>query len=155
MTTLTWFHTNPTKSDWTSKMPSYSANNTYLFSNISTNDQWKKTRFAYGGEYSSTSGNAFNGTSSSKMLCKIYNKAGTTSTLSDYECKLCYNGTWYGAYHNSDHRLYAGSSYTLGSDSNHGDNLILEDLKGKTVYRIYFEWDNGNPKISLAEGEAL
>ncbi len=149
MATLTWFHTNPSKSDWSTKMPSYSNSNTYLYSNISTNNAWKKTRFAYGGEYSGRSGNAFNGTSSSNMVCKLYCKAA-----GNYECKLCYNNTWYGAYKDADKRLNVGGSYTLGSDNNHQENVILTGLKAKTVYRIYFSWDNGNPRLSLAEGEA-
>ncbi len=152
MATLTWFHTNPSKSDWNTKMPSYSASNTYLECNISTNNQWKKTRFAYGGEYSNKAGNAFNGTSSSKMLCKIYCKAA-----GDYEMVLYNNGQCYKAYKSGEPNLYAGGSYTLGlggDGSDYNKNLYLKNLKAKTVYRIYFEWDNGRPKVSLAEGEA-
>ncbi|MEE3333029.1 MAG: hypothetical protein VZR54_01985 [Ruminococcus sp.] len=158
MATLTWFHTKPGDSDWNSKIPTYSSSNTYLWSNISTNNKWKKTYFAYDGEYDTSSygDNAFKNTNSGNMLCKIYNKANVGNNASDYEFKIYYNGTWYGAYNDGDKRIYpGGSSYTLGSDANHTSNLILKDLKNKTVYRVYMTFDNGNPKVSIAEGEAL
>lgn len=141
MATLTWFNTSPSQSSWsgTSVMPNYSASNTYMYTNMATDNTWNKTRFAYGG--------ALSGTSSSKQICKFYNKSANST--SDYEMKLCLNGTWYGAYSDSDHRLYNGNSYTLGSDNNHQDNLILEDLAPKSVYRFTLEWDNGNPKITM------
>ena len=232
MATLTWFNTNPTNTSvWNdsnhSVMPYYSSDKTYLFSNLSTNNQWKKTRFAYGGTLS--------GTSSSKMICKLYNKVsapknriyfkkpndwstvkayfwggtgnytswpGSAMTLqaadvyyidipdgaptnvqfnngtdehkydglsiqggkmfddgswqthvSDFEMKLVNNGTFYGAYSEGDKRIFPGNSYTLGTGNNYNENLIIKELKDQTVYRFYFDWDNGNPRISLEEGE--
>lgn len=157
MTTLTWFHTNPTKTDWTTKMPSYSGSNTYIYGNFSTNNVWKKTRFAYGGEYSSTSGDDFNGSSSTHMLCKIYCKAGN-----DYEFKLCYNGNWYGAYNDGDKRVTPNSNYYIDGtlipnnygltlDDNHTSNFIVKGINAGDILRIYF--DTSEMKLYFAKGE--
>ena len=157
MATLTWFHTNPTKSDWSSKMPSYSASNTYIHGNFSTNNAWKDTRFAYGGEYSNTANNAFNGSSSTHMLCKIYCKAGN-----DYEFKLCYNGNWYGAYNSGDKRVTPNNNYYIDGtlipnnygltlDSNHTSNFIMKGINAGDVIRIYL--DTNDMKLYFAKGE--
>lgn len=157
MATLTWFHTNPTKSDWNTKMPSYSANNTYLYGNFSTNNAWKKTRFAYDGEYDGTSGNAFNNSSSTHMLCKIYCKAGD-----DYEFKLCYNGNWYGAYKDGDKRVTPNSdyyidgtlipnNYGLTNDTNHQENFIMKGVNAGDIIRVYL--DTNEMKLYFAKGE--
>ena len=244
MATLTWFHTNPNKSDWSTKIPSYSNSSTYLYGNFSTNNRWKKTHFAYDGEFDNNnlSNEAFVGTSSSKMLCKIYNKVskdthklffkntgswsavkayfwggtnqnmaawpGYSMTLykddiyvvdipsgathvqfndgtnnnkfdnitinpgmvynndinskweeqtSDFEMKLVYNGTYYGARSDWDHRLYPENNYTLYSNNGTNgseENITVKNLKHNTVYRFYLSFSNGTPVIHLAEGEA-
>lgn len=157
MTTLTWFHTNPTKGDWSTKMPSYSGSTTYIWGNFSTNNVWKKTRFAYGGEYVSTTGNAFKDSSSTHMLCKIYCKAGN-----DYEFKLCYNGNWYGAYNDGDKRVTPNSNYYIDGtlipnnygltlDNNHTSNFIVKGINAGDVLRIYF--DTNEMKLYFAKGE--
>lgn len=157
MATLTWFHTNPSKSDWNTKMPTYSAANTYLYGNFSTNNAWKKTRFAYDGEYDGTSGNAFNNSSSTHMLCKIYCKAGD-----DYEFKLCYNGNWYGAYKDGDKRVTPNSdyyiddtlipnNYGLTNDTNHQENFIMKGVNAGDIIRVYL--DTNEMKLYFAKGE--
>lgn len=157
MATLTWFHTNPSKTDWNTKMPTYSDANTYLYGNFSTNDAWKKTRFAYDGEYDGTSGNAFNNSSSTHMLCKIYCKAGN-----DYEFKLCYNGNWYGAYKDGDKRVTPNSdyyidgtlipnNYGLTNDSNHQENFIMKGVNAGDIIRVYL--DTNEMKLYFAKGE--
>lgn len=157
MATLTWFHTNPTENDWSSKMPSYTGSNTYIYGNFSTNNVWKKTRFAYGGEYSSTSGNAFNGSSSTHMLCKIYCKAGK-----DYEFKLRYNNNWYGAYNDGDKRVTPNTNYYIDGrlipnnyeltlDNNHTSNFIMKGINAKDIIRIYL--DTNEMKLYFAKGE--
>ncbi len=166
MATLTWFHTNPTKTDWNTKMPSYSASNTYIHGNFSTNNKWKNTRFAYGGEYGSTTGDDFNGSTSTHMLCKIYCKAGD-----DYEFKLCYNGVWYGADKDADKRVTPNQNYYIddkpdednewtliptycdvsSSDNDHQENFIVKGINAGDILRIYF--DTVDKKLYLAKGE--
>lgn len=153
MTTLSWFHTYPGDTYWSSKMPTYSASNTYVYSNIATDNRWRKTRFAYGGEYVNTSGDAFKDTSANNLLAKLYCK----NSGDDYELKIRYNGTWYGAYKDGDQRVSIDGhdgypkNYVLGSDDDHQKNLILKDVP-KGVFRIYF---NPNTKeVSFAAGEA-
>ena len=153
MTTLSWFHTYPGDSNWSTKMPTYSASNTYVYSNIATDNRWRKTRFAYGGEYVNTANDAFKDTSANNLLAKLYCK----NSGDDYELKICYNGTLYGAYKDGDKRVSLDGhdgylqNYTVGSDSDHQDNLILKDVP-KGVFRIYF---NPNTKeVSFAAGEA-
>ena len=150
MSTLTWFDADPTD---TANLPYYSHNNTYLYSNIVSGDRWVQTRFAYGGQYGSTSGNAFNNTTENNMLCKIYNKTKTTSETSNYECLVYINGVKYGANKNENKNLTAGNTFTLkqGSDKM---NITLYQLNGKTVYRVYLQNENGTYKLHLAKGAA-
>lgn len=161
MTTLTWFNTNPSLSNWTSRIPSYSANNTYLFGNFSTNNRWKQTRFAYGGEFASTSGDAMNNTNSGNMLAKVYIKAA-----GDYEFIVYYNGTAYKAAKNNVN-LNVGSSITLGKENYYVDghlndenyqyisNAYAKNLSAGTVYRFYLNnVTNNTITISLDSGEA-
>lgn len=161
MTTLTWFHTNPSASDWTTKIPTYSANNTYINGNFSTNNVWKKTRFAYGGEYGSTTGDAMNGTNAGNMVAKVYVKSA-----GDFEFVVHYNGVCYKAY-DDNLNLYAGNSVTLGKENYYVDghmndehyqykkNVYAKNLSAKTVYRFYLSNVTANTiTISLAAGEA-
>lgn len=149
MATLTWFHTNPTKSDWSTKMPSYSGSTTYLYGNFSTNNAWKKTRFAWGGEYGSTGGDAFNGTNSGNMLAKVYVKSA-----GDFEFIVYYNGTCYKTYPENVN-LYSGGNITLYPEGeNNTKNVYAKNLKKGTVYRFYMKPGNGNVTIYLSEGEA-
>ena len=149
MATLTWFEATPND---TTNLPTYSAGNTYLWSNFVTGrDRWVKTPFAYGGQYGSTANNAFNGTNENNMLCKIYNKAKNNNN-SDYKCKVCIDGTWYGSPSNVDHRLTPGNTFTL--TSNNEEDIYLEPLKDKTIYRLYLQNDNGTYKLHLSEGAA-
>lgn len=166
MATLTWFHTNPTKSDWNTKMPSYSGNNTYIHGNFSTNNAWKDTRFAYGGEYSTTTGDDFKDSSSTHMLCKIYCKSGN-----DYEFILRYNGKWLGAWKDGDKRVTPDSnlyidddpndpnnewtkiptSYGLTDDDNHRENFTVKGINAGDILRIYF--DTNDMTLYFAKGE--
>ncbi len=157
MSTLTWFNTRPGASDWNTKIPSYSSNNTYLYGNFSTNNRWRKTRFAWGGEYANTEGNAFNGSSSTHMLCKIYCKAGD-----NYEFKVCYNGNWYGAYKDGDKRVTPNANYYINNtlipnnyaiqnDDNHQENFIMTGINKGDFIRIYL--DTNEMKLYFAKGE--
>lgn len=150
MATLTWFHTNPAKSDWNTKMPTYSAANTYLYGNFSTNNAWKKTRFAYGGEYSGTNGDAMNGTNSGNMIAKVYVKAA-----GDNEFIVYHNGQCYKTYAENVN-LYAGNSITLYKEGgNNTKNVYAKDLKAGTIYRFYISnITSDSINITLAEGEA-
>lgn len=151
MSTLTWFHTNPSKNDWSSKMPNFTDSQTYIYGNFSTNGQWKKTRLAYGGEYASTDGNAFNGTNNNstnrKLLCKIYIKSAGS-----YALKLCFNNSWYGANNDGNYDVdFSGSStkeYEVSNDSSHTHNLELNNVP-KGVFRIYVENGSGVGKMKL------
>lgn len=149
MATLTWFGTNPTKSDWSTKMPTYSASNTYLYGNFSTNNAWKKTRFAYGGQYSSTSGDAFNGTNANNMLAKVYIKAS-----GDYEFIIYYNGNIYKTYPQNVN-LYPGGNLTVYREGgNNTANVYAKNLQGGHVYRFYIQPNGDGYRIDLVEGEA-
>ena len=161
MATLTWFHTNPNESDWSTKMPYYSNSNTYLYGNFSTNNRWKKTHFAYGGEYSELGDTeAMNGTTSGNMIAKVYIKAAGDNMFIVY-----YNGTAYKAAKN-DVNLNVGNSITLGKVNYYVDGHMNEEnyqyvsdayaknLSAKTVYRFYLSNITTNTiTISLAEGE--
>lgn len=161
MATLTWFHTNPNEPDWSTKMPYYSNSNTYLYGNFSTNNRWKKTHFAYGGEYSELGDTeAMNGTTSGNMIAKVYIKAAGDNMFIVY-----YNGTAYKAAKN-DVNLNVGNSITLGkadyyvdghmNDENYQyvSDAYAKNLSAKTVYRFYLSNITTNTiTISLAEGE--
>lgn len=156
MATLTWFHTNPTKSDWATKMPSYSSANTYIHGNFVTGGRWVDYRFAYGGEYQQTDGNAFKDSGSTHMLCKIYIKhAG------DYEFGLYYNGDWIGAFNDGDKRVcpyenyYVDgvkipNEYGISHDGNHTSNFVMKTTKAGVI-RIYL--DTSQNKLYFADGE--
>lgn len=150
MATLTWFHTNPSASDWSTKMPTYSADNTYLYGNFSTNNAWKKTRFAYDGEYDGTSGDAMNGTSGSNMLAKVYIKAA-----GDYEFIVYYNGTVYKTYPENVNLIPGGNITLYQAGGNNTANVYAKNLQKGKVYRFYiYDMSSNSITISLAEGEA-
>lgn len=150
MATLTWFHTNPSASDWSTKMPTYSADNTYLYGNFSTNNAWKKTRFAYDGEYDGTSGDAMNGTSGSNMLAKVYIKAA-----GDYEFIVYYNGTVYKTYPENVNLNPGGNITLYQAGGNNTANVYAKNLQKGKVYRFYIhDMSSNSITISLAEGEA-
>ena len=150
MTTLTWFHTNPTKSDWSSKMPTYTSS--YIDGNFSTNNAWKQTRFAYGGEYGTTNGNAFNTTSTSHLLAKVYIKSA-----GDYQFVVHHNNTTYKTYPNNPNLFVGNTGITVYPEGgNNTQNVIAKSLKAKTVYRIYLDptsGDSGYPLVRIYEGE--
>lgn len=152
MTTLTWFHTNPSKSDWNSKMPTYTSN-TFVHGNFSTNNVWKDTRFAYGGEYVNTNGNAFKDTNANNMVCKVYVK---TTGSSDYQFMIYYNGTAYKTWDDDGNlNLYAGNYVDMYPEGGNNDSNVICKSLTKGVYRIYLQpIANNGIRVSLAAGEA-
>lgn len=151
MATLTWFHTNPAANDWTTKMPKYSSSNTFIHGNFSTNNAWKDTRFAYGGEYSGTNDDAMNGTTSSNMIAKVYVKAA-----GDKEFMVYYDGTAYKTWDDNGHlNLYEGNSIEMyPEDQNNDSNVVCKNMQ-KDVYRFYITpIANNGIRITLARGEA-
>lgn len=158
MSTLTWFSTSPGASDWGNgsgkDLPTYSADNTYLFGNFVTNNQWRKYRFAYGGEFGSTNNDGFNNTNSGNRLSKVYIKSA-----GDYEFIVYYNGNCYKT-HKDDVNLYAGRTITLRrenttyDDKYYDKNMFAKSLT-KGIYRFYISnLSNDSITVSLAEGEA-
>ena len=157
MATLTWFDTTPSANTWSSRIPTYSSSNTHIHGNFVTGNRWVNYSFAWGGQYGSTANNAFNGSSSTHMLCKIYCKAGN-----DYEFKLCYNGNWYGAYNDGDKRVTPNTNYYIDGtlipnnygltlDNDHTSNFIMKGINAGDIIRIYF--DTNEMKLYFAKGE--
>ena len=152
MSTLTWFDANPLD---TANLPYFSHSNTYLYSNIVSGRRWVQTRFAYGGQYSATSNNAFNGTSTDNMLCKIYNKttADNNAGNSSYECLVYIDGDKYGA-DESDNKNLSPDGYFELKKGEDKKNITLYQLLDKTIYRVYLKKENGTYKLYLREGAA-
>lgn len=153
MATLTWFDTTPDNSNWSTRIPSYSGDTTFIHGNFVTDNRWRRYRFAYDGQYDNSTAyndNAFINTSSSNMVSKVYIK---TSDSSDYEFVVFYNGTCYKAGNNCN--LYAGNMLTLYSSNNGGyQNAYAKNLT-KGIYRFYLKNANSNSlEIHLASGAA-
>ncbi len=155
MTTLTWFHTNPTNtSTWSSRMPTYST--AYIDGNFSTNNAWKKTRFAYGGEYVNTTGNAFKDTSANNMLCKVYIKSElSASNAGDYQFVIHYNGNTYKTWADNGHlNLYAGGSVEMYPEGGNNNSHVICKGLDKGVYRFYLKpIANNGIQVYLVAGE--
>ena len=151
MSTLTWFSTYPGDANWKNKIPTYSADNTFLYSNFSTDNRWRRTRFAWGGEYASVNQGMFNGTSSTNMMCRVYAKAAD-----DYEFIAYYGGTAYKT-EKDNVNLYSGNTITLRPDGSVADgktydkNVYAKDLTAKKIYRFYLTVHNGYIDITMLQ----
>ena len=159
MATLTWFSTKPGATDWGNgsgkDLPTFSGDNTYLYGNFVTGQRWVKYRFAYGGEFGSTSDDAFNNTNLGNMLSKVYIKSA-----GDYEFIVYYNGNCYKT-HKDNVNLYAGNTITMrrenttDNDNNYYDKNLYAKSLTKGVYRFYISsMSSDSINISLASGEA-